>query len=109
MENEIKLENKEEKSEKKELKKLKSRKSVNWDSKTENEEKQEKEKVNISNINSKELLEIEVINKDGNVEKEYVKYEHRPSKEFNQKREENSHNEYTKAKEFLESHKNDEE
>ena len=107
MENEIKIENKEEKNEKKELKKLKSRKSVNWDSKIEKEEK--KGKVNISNINSNDLLEIEVINKDGNVEKEYVKYERRASKEFNQKREENSHNEYTKAKEFLASHKNDEE
>ena len=109
MENEIKIENKEEKSDKKELKKLKSRKSVNWDSKIENEEKKKLEKVNISNINSKDFLEIEVINKDGNVEKEYVKYEHKSSKEFNQKREENSHNEYTKAKEFLATHKNDEE
>ena len=102
MENEIKKKNSEEK-------KLKSRKSVNWDSKIENEEKKTSDKITISNINSKDLLEIEVINKDGSSEKEYVKYEHRPSKEFNQKREENSHNEYTKAKEFLESHKNDEE
>ena len=102
MKNEIKIKDKEEK-------KLKSRKSVNWDSKIENEEKKKTGKVNISNINSKDLLEIEVINKDGSSEKEYVKYEHKTSKEFNQKREENSHNEYTKAKEFLESHKNDEE
>ncbi len=109
MENEIKIENKEEKSDKKDDKKIKKRKSVNWDSKIENEEKKKKENVNISNINSKDLLEIEVINEDGNIKKELVKYERKSSKEFNHKREENSHNEYTKAKEFLAKHKNDEE
>ena len=98
----------------KEEKKLKSRKSVNWDLK-ENEEKdkntneKDKEDNKINENNKNEYLEIEVINKEGNITKERVKYEHKSSKEFFQKRESLSHDEYTKAKEFLEHHKTDEE
>ncbi len=106
MEKEIKNE---EKNMKKEYKKLKSKKSVNWESKKENEEKNKNDKVNTLNLNSKEFLEIEVINQDGNIIKEIVKYEHNSSKEFSEKRIENSHNEYTKAKEFFINHKSDEE
>ena len=55
---------------------------------------------------SGEFLEIEVINKDGNTVKERVNYESKESKEFAKKREEKIHNEYKKAKDFLENHKN---
>ena len=108
MEKEIKDEKKEEGIIKKDYKKLKSRKSVNWDKKEENEEKNKKEKVNVSIGNSKDLLEIEVIKEDGHVVKEHVKYEHRSSKDFSQKREKYAHDEYTKAKEFLANHKEEE-
>ena len=57
---------------------------------------------------SGDFLEIEVINKDGNSIKEKVKYEKKESKEFTKKRVENMHDEYKKAKEFLNSHKNEE-
>ena len=49
-----------------------------------------------------------MVNKDGNIVKQKVKYEPKESKEFVKKREEKMHDEYTKAKEFLENHKNEE-
>ena len=55
-----------------------------------------------------DINEIEVINKDGNTVKERVNCESKESEEFTKKREEKTHNEYTKAKEFLENHKNEE-
>ena len=91
---------------------FKKKKSVNWDSKSfenkENSSKEKKNEIKLSGENEKEYLEIEVINKDGNTIKERVKYETKESKEFVKKREEKSHDEYTKAKEFLEKHKNEE-
>ena len=94
---------------KKEEKKFKKKKSVNWEKLEENNKEQEKKpKVKLSPDNDKEYLEIEVINKDGDTIKEKVKYESNERKEFVKKREENIHDEYTKAKEFLEQHKNEE-
>ena len=87
----------------KDKKKIKKKKSVNWDISNEQEKKPE---VKVSN--DKDFLEIEVVNKDGNTIKEKVKYESKESKEFVKKRGEKMHDEYTKAKEFLEKHKNDE-
>lgn len=97
-----------------EEKKFKKKKSVNWDSKltenlqnaSKNQDKKPDEKLSAEN--EKEYLEIEVINKDGNIKKERVKYDRKDSKEFVKKREEISHDEYKKAKEFLEQHKNEE-
>ena len=91
-------------------KKIKKKKSVNWDAKTQENPKVEEKKpeVKLPAEGDKDFLEIEVINKDGNTIKERVKYESKESKEFAKKREEISHNEYTKAKEFLEHHKNEE-
>ena len=111
MENEIKNENNKEENVNKGMKKLKSKKSVNWESNIQKEEENKKKKEGkiSSKENPKEFLEIEVINKDGNIVKENVKYEHKTSKEFSKKREEYAHNEYTKAKEFFVKHKNDEE
>ena len=71
-------------------------------------EQEKKPEVKIGGEGDKDFLEIEVINKDGNTIKERVKYESKESKEFTKKREEISHNEYTKAKEFLATHKNEE-
>ena len=92
-------------------KKYKKKKSVNWESKKLEENKASNEPVkNIENgkdSNDKDLLEIEVINKDGSTKKEHVKYERKESQEFVKKREERAHDEYTKAKEFLDSHKNE--
>ena len=82
---------------------MKKKKSVNWDISNEKEKKPE---VKLSN--DKDFLEIEVVNKDGNIVKQRVKYESKESKEFVKKREEKMHDEYTKAKQFLESHKNEE-
>ena len=82
---------------------------MNWESNIEKEEEQKKNKDVSLKENPKDFLEIEIINKDGNIIKQNVKYEHKASKEFSKKREENSHNEYTKAKEFFVKHKNDEE
>ena len=94
-------------------KKYKKRKSVNWESKKLEENKASNEPAkNIENgkdSNDKDLLEIEVINKDGSTIKELVKYENKESKEFVKKREERAHDEYTKAKEFLEHHKDESE
>ena len=96
-----------------EHKNIKKKKSVNWDnvkSEDKNSEQSEKEKkseIKDLNQNDKELLEIEVINHDGSTIKKHVKYEKKESKEFSKKREEKSHNEYTKAKEFVESHNNE--
>ena len=95
-------------------KKYKKKKSVNWETKIidekeipkEPEKKTEKENVPFGN--DKEYLEIEVINKDGSTKIEKVKYEKKNTKDFEKKREEKSHDEYTKAKEFLEKHQNDE-
>ncbi len=99
---------KEAKENKKDEKKFKKKKSVNWDSKIfDNKEQEKKPEVKIGE-GDKDFLEIEVINKDGNTIKERVKYERKESKEFTKKREENIHNEYTKAKEFLEQHKSEE-
>jgi hypothetical protein len=91
-------------------KKFKKKKSVNWDAKTQENPKVEEKKpeVKVPAGGEKDFLEIEVINKDGNTIKERVKYESKESKEFAKKREEIAHNEYTKAKEFLEHHKNEE-
>ena len=95
-------------------KQFKKKKSVNWESKilenmdSATKEKEKKPEVKLSSDNDKEYLEIEVINKDGNTTKKRVKYESKESKEFTKKRGEKMHNEYTKAKEFLEKHKNDE-
>ena len=83
------------------------RKKKRKNDKNTNEKDKEDNKINENNKN--EYLEIEVINKEGNITKERVKYEHKSSKEFFQKRESLSHDEYTKAKEFLEHHKTDEE
>ena len=109
MENEIKNEKNKDEIINKEYKKYKSKKSVNWESKSDIKLEEKKEQVKISNGNNKDFLEIEVINKDGTINKENVKYEHKTSKEFSQKRIENSHNEYTKAKEYFINHKSDEE
>jgi len=87
-------------------KKYKKKKSVNWESKKLDENKVPDESLK-NKENDKNLLEIEVINKDGSTKKEYVKYERKESKEFVKKREERAHDEYTKAKEFLDSHKNE--
>ena len=87
-------------------KKYKKKKSVNWESKKLDENKVPDESLK-NKENDKDLLEIEVINKDGSTKKEHVKYESKESKEFVKKREERAHDEYTKAKEFLESHKNE--
>ena len=108
MENEIKKENDKEETVKKDYKKFKSKKSVNWEANADKEKIKTEKKVEIPS-DPKDFLEIEVIKEDGNTIKERVKYEHKTSKEFSQKRVENSHNEYTKAKEFFVSHKNDEE
>ena len=91
-------------------KKIKKKKSVNWDTKTQDNTKvqEKKAEVKLPAEGDKDFLEIEVINKDGNKIKERVKYESKESKEFVKKREEKTHNEYTKAKEFLEHHKNEE-
>ena len=91
-------------------KKIKKKKSVNWDAKTQDNTKvqEKKAEVKLPAEGDKDFLEIEVINKDGNKIKERVKYESKESKEFVKKREEKTHNEYTKAKEFLEHHKNEE-
>ena len=91
-------------------KKIKKKKSVNWDIKTQDNTKEQEKKpeVKLPSEGEKDFLEIEVINKDGNKIKERVKYESKESKEFAKKREEKTHNEYTKAKEFLEHHKNEE-
>ena len=87
-------------------KKYKKKKSVNWESKKLDENKVTDESLK-NKENDKDLLEIEVINKDGSTKKEHVKYERKESKEFVKKREERAHDEYTKAKEFLDSHKNE--
>ena len=87
-------------------KKYKKKKSVNWESKKLDENKVPDKSLK-NKENDKDLLEIEVINKDGSTKKEHVKYERKESKEFVKKREERAHDEYTKAKEFLESHKNE--
>ena len=87
-------------------KKMKKKKSVNWDTKVQDNEQNSQDKKDEGK--SGEFLEIEVINKDGNTVKERVNYETKESKEFVKKREEKMHNEYTKAKEFLENHKNEE-
>jgi len=87
-------------------KKYKKKKSVNWESKKLDENKVTDESLK-KKENDKDLLEIEVINKDGSTKKEHVKYERKESKEFVKKREERAHDEYTKAKEFLDSHKNE--
>ena len=89
-------------------KKYKKKKSVNWETK-EGEVKKEPEPEAEQPEIKKEFIEIEVINKDGNTFKERVKYEKKNSKEFTKKREQIAHDEYKKAKEFLESHKNEEE
>ena len=94
-------------------KKFKKKKSVNWDKAQEiknniAKEQEKKPEVKVGGEVDKDFLEIEVINKDGNIIKERVKYESKESKEFTKKREEISHNEYTKAKEFLATHKNEE-
>ena len=84
-------------------KKFKKKKSVNWDAKSQDNKennKKETEKTEQPGQNEKEYLEIEVINKDGNTFKERVKYETKESKEFVKKREEKTHDEYTKAKEL---------
>ena len=96
---------------KSEGKKYKKKKSVNWESKIIKIENDVKEEADIkkpeeSKTNEKEFLEIEVINQDGNTVKERVKYETKESKEFAQKRGKIAHDEYTKAKKFLENHKN---
>ena len=92
-------------------KKYKKKKSVNWESKKLDDNKEHNDSVkkieNEKNLNDKDFLEIEVINKDGSIKKEHVKYENKESKEFVKKREERAHNEYTKAKEFLENHKDE--
>ena len=85
---------------------MKKKKSVNWDTKVQDNEQNSQDKKDEGK--SGEFLEIEVINKDGNTVKERVNYETKESKEFVKKREEKMHNEYTKAKEFLENHKNEE-
>ena len=87
-------------------KKMKKKKSVNWDTKVQDNGQNSQDKKDEGK--SGEFLEIEVINKDGNTVKERVNYETKESKEFVKKREEKMHNEYTKAKEFLENHKNEE-
>ena len=91
-------------------KKIKKKKSVNWDAKTQDNTKVQEKKPEAKPPaeGEKDFLEIEVINKDGNTIKERVTYESKESKEFAKKREEIAHNEYTKAKEFLEHHKNEE-
>ena len=70
--------------------------------------KKKTEKENVPFGNDKEYLEIKIINKDGSTKIEKVKYEKKNTKDFEKKREEKSHDEYTKAKEFLEKHQNDE-
>jgi hypothetical protein len=96
-----------------ENKNIKKKKSVNWDlaksddKNSEQNEKEKKSEIKDFNQNDKEFLEIEVINNDGSTIKEHVKYEKKERKEFIKKREEKSHNEYTKAKEFVESHNNE--
>ena len=87
-------------------KKIKKKKSVNWDTKVQNNDQKSQDKKDEGK--SGEFLEIEVINKDGNTVKERVNCESKESEEFTKKREEKTHNEYTKAKEFLENHKNEE-
>ena len=108
-------ENKDKISEQKSIdhKNIKKKKSVNWDivkSEDKNSDqngKDKKSEIKDSNQNDKELLEIEVIKDDGSIIKEQVNYEKKESEEFIKKREEKSHNEYTIAKEFVETHNNE--
>ena len=89
-------------------KKYKKKKSVNWESKQLDDKKDHNDSVKIKeDPNDKDYIEIEVINKDGSIKKEHVKYENKESKEFVKKREERAHDEYTKAKEFLKNHKDE--
>ena len=92
-------------------KKYKKKKSVNWESKKLEDNKAPNEPVkNVENgkdSNDKDFIEVEIINKDGSIIKEHVKCESKESKEFVKKREERAHDEYTKAKEFLENHKDE--
>ena len=104
----IKKEKSREENDNKENKKFKKMKSVNWESNIHFEKLKIEEEIKISKENPKDFIEIEVINQDGKVIKEHVKYDHKTSKEFSKKRIENSHNEYTKAKEFFVNHENDE-
>ena len=84
---------------------VKKMKSVNWESKMLENVKKE---VNFNkDEKEKEYIDVEVINIDGSTTKEHVKCERKKSKEFLDKREKIAHDEYKKAKEFKESHKND--
>ena len=89
--------------------KYKKKKSVNWESKKIEDNKAPNEQVkNVENgkdPNDKDFIEVEIINKDRSIIKEHVKCESKESKEFAKNREERAHDEYTKAKEFLENHK----
>ena len=103
-----------EKEVKKEKEKLKvnkgykKSKTVNWESFKDFKKLKKDEEIKKANESVKDLLEIEIIDPDGKIIKEQVKYEHKITKEFSKKRVENSHNEYTKAKEFFVNHKSDE-
>lgn len=59
-------------------------------------------------INDGEYIEIEVIEGDGKVNKQYYNKKRLERKEFLAKRIKNRHDEYTKAKEFFKSHQNEE-
>ena len=54
-----------------------------------------------------DLIEIEVVEKDGTVVKKLVKNENKEDKEFQEKKKRAYHNEFAKAKEFMMKHKDE--
>jgi len=54
-----------------------------------------------------ELIEIEVVEKDGTVVKKLVKNDNKEDKEFQEKKKRAYHNEFAKAKEFMMKHKDE--
>jgi len=54
-----------------------------------------------------DLIEIEVVEKDGTVVKRLVKNENKEDKEFQEKKKRAYHNEFAKAKEFMMKHKDE--
>ena len=54
-----------------------------------------------------DLIEIEVVEKDGTVVKKLVKNENKVDKEFQEKKKRAYHNEFAKAKEFMMKHKDE--
>ena len=57
--------------------------------------------------NNEDYMEIEVIEKDGTVVKKMVKKDKKENKEFQEKKKKAYHNEFAKAKEFMMSHKDE--